>query len=77
MVSYYSTYKCRLCGKTFISGMTSSQEVVNQNLLHLVCEAPLKTNMGIPITKLYMHSCEDGSVGLADFIGFKAEVTKE
>lgn len=51
--------------------MTSSKEVVNQNLLHLVSGTPLKTNIGIPVTELYMHSCEDGSTGLADFIGFK------
>ncbi len=59
---YQAIYKCRLCGEEF----SLEQDI---NALDEKYENYLWINFSkIPLTK---HSCQDGSLGLADFQGFK------
>ena len=55
---YQSVYKCRLCGEVFghfTFSKAQAQEVLNENC-HNAWEE---------------HKCSDGSIGFADFQGFK------
>lgn len=71
---YYMTFRCRLCGKTFTNGGTGDEETARRAMTNATLAAS-----GIePLTKLEnqplmheMHCCEDGSFGIADFLGMK------
>ena len=71
MTEYRAIYKCRLCGGEFAQGITTSEDVILQNMINLVTKCGIKQNIGVPVTETYMHNCKDGSYGFADFIGFR------
>lgn len=71
MIEYQAIYKCRLCGEEYTSKVTTSIDTVIENFLHVTTGCKIKRFIGSPITKTSMHSCADGSLGMADFIGFK------
>lgn len=64
---YLGMYKCRLCGKEYEACVTGSSDIVVKHFIGL--ETPVKQLQQVTLTG--MHSCEDGSYGLADFQGFK------
>ena len=64
-------YKCRLCGEEFVSAITGSADIVIKNMVIMTAECDVKQKILNPVTKLSMHSCKDGSMGLADFLGFR------
>lgn len=70
MILYQAIYKCRLCGEVYKSVSTRNSvlalEEVRCACIKSPSEAPI---MMLPINKA--HDCVDGSVGVADFIGFK------
>lgn len=63
---YYGIYKCRLCGEKYMRCSVSNSKMVTEHFLGLV--TPFKAVQQIDL--IDMHSCEDGSFGLADFNGF-------
>lgn len=70
MTEYQAIYKCRLCGEEFVSASTSNSDVALKNMLNITIGCEIKEWIGNPVTELSMHSCKDGSMGLADFLGF-------
>lgn len=74
MMGHYMTFRCRLCGKTFTNGGTGDEWTARKAMANAALAAS-----GIePPTKLEnqplmheTHCCEDGSFGVADFLGMK------
>ena len=71
MSEYRAIYKCRLCGEEFVSAATGNEDIAIKNMVVITAECDLGQRILNPITKLSMHSCKDGSMGLADFLGFR------
>ena len=71
---YRVVYKCRLCGET---DETSTLGATRLKLLQLMYEvdttgdAYLSPTDGLGVHKVSQHRCKDGSMGIADFIGFR------
>lgn len=71
---YHVVYKCRLCGET---DETSTLGATHLKLLQLMDEvyttgdAYLSPTDGLGVHKVSQHHCKDGSMGIADFIGFR------
>lgn len=67
---YYGIYKCRICGQTYTRCGTANKNLVIEKFIDLINGNDLNK----PNVDLYdMHSCENGSFGLADFQGFKKD----
>lgn len=64
-------YKCRLCGEEFVSAATGSADIAIKQMVRVTTGIKLLEFIGNPIEETYMHSCKDGSMGLADFFGFR------
>lgn len=69
---YEAIYKCRLCGEEFcdnaaveenLAEAISMSLVVNGHTQHVKCQRNLYRHA--------VHYCKDGSVGFADFQGFR------
>lgn len=76
MVIYKATYKCRLCGTTFETCRTGNKNIPLECLIAIGLneEARMsKSILGGPVLEKTSHFCADGSIGLSDLIGFKAE----
>ena len=71
MTEYRAIYKCRLCGEEFVSAATTSADIAIKNMVLMTAECDVNQKILNPVTKLSMHSCKDGSMGLADFLGFR------
>lgn len=71
MTEYQSIYKCRLCGGEFVRAVTGNADIAIKNMVIVTAECDVKQKILNPVTKLSMHSCKDGSMGLADFLGFR------
>lgn len=68
MRRYLAIFKCRLCGETFCAKETGGRETaLNAAIFASMGKLP---EPNAP-TLNDIHSCEDGSIGIADFIGFK------
>lgn len=74
MKGYYMTFRCRLCGKTFTNGGTGDKETAWAATANAAFTAsgigPLKKLENQPLVQ-ETHCCEDGSFGVADFLGMK------
>lgn len=74
-MTYNGKYKCRLCGKTYKHCMTGDKDIVLQSMFY-VTDSILKDVEKLPIQhpeKHSIHFCDNGSFGVADFIGFEVE----
>ena len=71
MTEYRAIYKCRLCGGEFESCVTTSIDVVIKNMLNVTVGHEIKQWIGTPVSETSMHSCKNGSFGMADFVGFR------
>lgn len=70
-MEYKAVYRCRLCGAEYKPGATAGEAIAAAHMYELaadlcgiVPEAP---------RKIEPHLCPDGSMGVADFLGWKAE----
>ena len=63
-------YKCRLCDKKFYTCATDSKTA--SDIMIDICIYGKSKVIRAP-GMICMHSCDDGSLGIADFIGFKKE----
>lgn len=71
---YHVVYKCRLCGKTDESSTIGATRLKLLQMMHEVDttgDAYLSPTDGLGVHKVQTHFCKDGSMGLADFIGFR------
>ena len=73
-MAYKSVYKCRLCGCIYRNGGTTGLTIAEASLAEIhvgICGtvpmAPRKTET---------HHCDDGSLGVADFLGWEMEENK-
>ncbi len=75
MKEYKAIYKCRKCGKSFGEAITGDERLARKTL---IC-ACLETPSGEPMspTLYFPHSCDNGDLGVADFIGWEKEVKEE
>lgn len=71
---YNGYYHCRLCGENFKACYTNSEERMWNYMLQLRNSMIKTEELERPFPgKNAIHCCNDGSVGLADFIGFRRE----
>lgn len=67
MKAFYGKFKCRLCGKQFISMEAANKDAAIDKVVTVIAE-----NSTTPMPDIY-HNCEGGNIGIADFIGFTQE----
>lgn len=71
---YSAIFKCRLCGETFTAAEAGDRKTAMQ--------AALFASMGkAPETQAPtlhdIHVCDNGGIGISDFLGFKQEGEEE
>lgn len=64
---YQAAYKCRLCKEEFQAGELYTQNKVIKKVTGISMIVPFALNNRGTI----LHVCEDDSLGIADFQGFK------
>lgn len=68
---YYAIYKCRLCSEQFFYCGTSKEDIA--------LGISMRTALGLQQkeiqspTLIAVHTCKNGSFGIADFLGMKNE----
>ena len=71
MSEYRAIYKCRLCGEEFVSAVTGNADIAIKHMVSVTVGYNPTEYIGVPITEKTMHSCKGGSMGMADFLGFR------
>lgn len=66
MAEYRATYKCRLCGGTFTDAITGKYIAKTETLM-IACGSSGEYGT----QRKMIHNCNDGNIGLADFLGFQ------
>lgn len=76
-MEHKAIYKCRLCGEVYENGVTTGTDLAMRTItelaIGLVCTLPMAPRM------TEVHACGGeyaGSMGLADFQGWKAKEEK-
>lgn len=81
LTKFVNIYKCRLCGETYIPSGTNSKIVAWKGTLHEIMRASgIDTPCSMPEvtpSMFEMHSCKDGSYGVADFQGTRKAVDND
>lgn len=69
---YQTVYKCRLCGKKINQEIPEQAEIMVDGILGCGHKQEIYNHMDVcNLGKTTLHNCEDGSLGLVDFQGFK------
>lgn len=68
--TYNACYKCRLCGETF-SPIFTGQSIAMKTAVEMTINGH-KTSEA-QVNSLNEHFCKDGSIGMADFLGWKVK----
>ena len=71
MAEYRAIYKCRLCGEEFASAVTGNSDIAIKHMVGVTVGYNPTEYIGVPITEKTIHSCKGGSMGMADFWGFR------
>ena len=71
MSEYRAIYKCRLCGEEFASAVTGNSDIAIKHMVGVTVGYNPTEYIGVPITEKTIHSCKGGSMGMADFWGFR------
>lgn len=71
MAKYQAIYKCRLCGEEFVDGTTGEGIAMAVNIALTVNETFYNANTHSSGHRYMPHYCKDGSMGFADFHGFR------
>lgn len=66
MAEYRATYKCRLCVETF-TGAITEKEIAKTEAFMIACGYSGEYGT----QRKMIHNCNDGNIGLADFLGFQ------
>jgi hypothetical protein len=64
-------YKCRLCGEVYTECSYNTSKAITD------VESIIKGRDGVHLSLIDIHTCEDGSVGVTDFIGLKNKEPKK
>lgn len=70
---YHQLYKCRMCGKEYCPVTTYDEEATISNMCSYINKGNGISNeytMPYSATLYEIHYCENGSFGVADFIGY-------
>lgn len=69
MAKYQAVYKCRLCGELIKGDIFECEEILGFNKTQ---DGILDKNLNIMHVTIYeQHRCEDDSLGMVDFMGFR------
>lgn len=69
-MEYQLLYKCRLCGAIAVHSCTKTRKVAMESMLCMCANrAPLDPTK--EIEPIGVHTCEDGSLGVMDCLGFR------
>ena len=69
---YVATYKCRLCGETYIGAETGNEKIAETGVITLSASPQYYPyGSGIGVYRHDIHHCANGSIGFGDFCGFK------
>lgn len=73
-MAYKGYFHCRLCESTYFNVVTGSEKTVMNCMLQITDSIikPDPPEVMCP-SLIDFHFCEDGSRGIADFIGFRKE----
>lgn len=69
-MEYKAVYRCRLCGAEYQPGPTAGEAIAAAHMYELA--ADLCGIVPMAPRKIEPHCCADGSLGVADFLGWKA-----
>lgn len=69
MAVYETMYKCRLCGEIYPHSVTMDRLIAFKAICSCISDAEFKD--GIKPDLYELHSCKDGNMGIADFLGIK------
>lgn len=67
-MTYVSLFKCRLCGETFVRSEAGDRKTAERAAMFASMEKPPEPNAP---TMLDIHICDNGGIGIADFLGFR------
>ena len=73
-MEYKAVYKCRLCGAVYENGATTGTDMARLTITELTCGLVCTLPMAPRMTET--HDCAGGytgSMGVADFQGWKAK----
>lgn len=68
--TYNAYYKCRLCGETF-SYISTGQHIAKKTAIEMSINGHETSEA--QVNSLNEHFCKDGSIGMADFLGWKVK----
>lgn len=68
MKRYLAIFKCRLCGETFVAKEAGGRQTALRTAIFASMGKMPEPNAP---TMNDIHTCEDGSIGISDFIGYK------
>lgn len=68
MSGYSALFKCRLCGETFTASEAGGRKVAEKAAIFASIG---KSSEPQAPTLHDIHICENGGIGIADFLGFK------
>lgn len=71
-MTYKAMYKCRMCGETFVDTTVENDLQATAITTMIALNGHHKFNYHT-FTEKTIHNCPDGSIGYADFLGFKRE----
>ena len=76
MTVYKAIYHCRMCGAHFVH-TTVDHDTALMEATEMVFDESTKEFGSGKLWRHQTHICCDGSIGFADFLGFRKEVTSE
>ena len=68
MAEYIAIHKCRLCAK-IIEGCHTGKCIASKEIFNVACTGRSELVQGPWLVE--SHVCDDGSMGITDFQGFK------
>lgn len=72
MTLFDATYKCRLCGEAFVDSSTKNEDFAGDSIIALRTRDKYSSEyFTLDAYRYARHHCADGSLGMADFQGFK------
>lgn len=67
---YNAEYKCRMCGETFTDFSVEDETTATAITTMIALNGHYKFRYHT-FTEKAIHTCHDGSIGYADFVGFR------
>ena len=70
-MEFRTRYKCRRCGEIFPFHVTMNRKIAIKAICSCITRSAFKDGIQPGIYEI--HSCKDGNIGVADFIGVRQE----